>query len=321
MDGTQEGVQLTSRCSGPAFGRPLIGKALDNINMSDGNFLINLGDLSKPATVLIEKVSDAVGGVFRPAQIKRVAKAEAEANKIRALANIEISEIEHRAMQRLVHEEGKKQENIEKITADATRQLNEDAKPENIDNDWIANFFDKCRLVSDGEMQSLWSRLLASEANVPGTYSKRTVNLISSLDKADAQLFTNLLTFGWFLGDVVPLVYDVQDEIYNKQGINFNSLNHLDSLGLITFNSISVFQRLELPKIITVGYYREPFTIELQAEKKNNLNLGLVLLTAAGQQLAPVCGSAPSNEFKQYVLEKWKSLGYVLSCPLPNKAN
>lgn len=76
--------------------------------MSSGNSLINLGELSKPATVLIEKVSNAVGGIFRPAQIKRVAQAEAEAENIKALANVEISEIEQRAMQRLVHEEGKK---------------------------------------------------------------------------------------------------------------------------------------------------------------------------------------------------------------------
>ena len=36
--------------------------------MSD-NFessLINLGDLSKPATVLVEKISDAIGGIFKP---------------------------------------------------------------------------------------------------------------------------------------------------------------------------------------------------------------------------------------------------------------
>ena len=272
--------------------------------MSDGNSLINLGDLSKPATVLIEKVSDAVGGIFRPVQIKRVARAEAEAEKIKALANIEITEIEQRAMQRLVHEEGKKQENIEQITADAINQLNEDADPSNIEDDWIANFFDKCRLVSDREMQSLWSRLLAGEANKPGSYSKRTVALISSLDKPDAQLFTNLLTFGWFLGDVVPLIYDEQNEIYNKNGINFNTLNHLDNLGLITFGNISGFQRLKLPQTITVGYYREPFTIEFPSKENNSLDLGKVLLTQVGQQLAPVCGSTPSDEFKQYVLEK-----------------
>ncbi len=33
------------------------------------NPLAKLGDLTKPATVLIEKISDAVGGVFKPYQI------------------------------------------------------------------------------------------------------------------------------------------------------------------------------------------------------------------------------------------------------------
>ena len=34
-----------------------------------------------------------------------------------------------------------------------------------MEEDWIANFFDKCRIVSDSEMQSLWARVLAGEAN------------------------------------------------------------------------------------------------------------------------------------------------------------
>lgn len=45
--------------------------------------LVNLGDLSKPANTLIEKVSSAIGGIFEPWQIKRVAKAEAEAGLIK----------------------------------------------------------------------------------------------------------------------------------------------------------------------------------------------------------------------------------------------
>jgi hypothetical protein len=46
------------------------------------NPLAKLGDLTKPATVLIEKISDAVGGIFKPYQVVRLAKAEAEANRI-----------------------------------------------------------------------------------------------------------------------------------------------------------------------------------------------------------------------------------------------
>jgi hypothetical protein len=53
--------------------------------MSDGNSIINLGDISKPAVVLIEKISDAVGGYFKPHQIRQLARAEADAEKIKAI--------------------------------------------------------------------------------------------------------------------------------------------------------------------------------------------------------------------------------------------
>ncbi len=45
--------------------------------MTDGTSLVNIGELSKPATVLVEKISDAVGGIAKPWQIRRIAKAEA----------------------------------------------------------------------------------------------------------------------------------------------------------------------------------------------------------------------------------------------------
>jgi len=57
--------------------------------MSDGNSIIHPGDLSKPATGLIKKVSEVFGGVFLPYQIKRIAEAE----KIKAWAGIVTSEM------------------------------------------------------------------------------------------------------------------------------------------------------------------------------------------------------------------------------------
>ncbi len=50
--------------------------------MPEGNSLINLGDLSKPATILIKKISNAVGILYEPRRIKNTAKAEAEADKL-----------------------------------------------------------------------------------------------------------------------------------------------------------------------------------------------------------------------------------------------
>jgi Protein of unknown function (DUF2806) len=126
--------------------------------MSDGNSIINLGDLSKPAVVLIEKISDAVGGLWKPTQIRRLARAEADANRTKAIADIEITELQQRALQRFVLEEAKKQENMESITAKMLPSLKEEATPANVEDDWIINFFDKCRLISDEQMQSLWAK-------------------------------------------------------------------------------------------------------------------------------------------------------------------
>ncbi len=279
--------------------------------MSKGISLVNLGKLSKPATVLIEKISEAVGGVFRPMQIKRVAEAEAEAERIKASARIEVSEMQRRAVVRLFNEEGRKQENIEKIAINATTQLEDSAKPEDIDNDWIANFFDKCRLISDKEMQDLWSKLLAGEANQPGFYSKKTINLVANLDKDDAQLFTNLLTFKWLIDDVVaPLIYDKYHKIYNDKGIDFDSLNHLDDIGLIKLRDFVI---AELPKITKASYYGDEITIGFRTKNNNDINAGQVLFTRAGEQLIHVCGSSKSEEFKQYILERWRKSGYILS--------
>ena len=112
--------------------------------MSDGNSVINFGELAKPATVLIEKVSNAVGVLYEPRRIRKKAEAEVEAEKIKALADIELSEIQQRGIERFVHQEARKQENIESITTQASSQLNDSAKADELEEDWIAHFFDKC---------------------------------------------------------------------------------------------------------------------------------------------------------------------------------
>jgi hypothetical protein len=279
--------------------------------MSSENPIISLGELSKPATVLIEKISQAVGGLFRPYQITRVAKAEAEAERIRAEGQIQISDVQRRAFYRWLGEEAKKQRNIEDITREALPEVKEQSHPENVEDDWIANFFDKCRLISDSEMQQLWSRVLAGEANAPGTYSKRTVNFLSSLDKTDAALFTELCSFCWWVGDLVPLVLDVRNEVYRRHDITFVSLSHLDSIGLIQFGDVTGFVRMDLPKVVSTLYYDQGVDLEFPKESDNQLEIGKVLLTRIGRELAPVCGSRPDQDFFNYVVNHWKQRGYV----------
>ena len=269
--------------------------------------LLNLGKLSKPADTLIKKISNAAGVLFEPSQIRRVAKAKAEAARIEAQSEIEITDLHRRAARRWIEEEAQRQKNMEEITAKVLPQLDENAKPDSIEDDWIVNFFDKSRIVSDNKMQDLWSRVLAGEANSPGTYSKRTVNFLSGLDKTEAELFTKLCGFGWQIGNIVPLVFDVQEETYNRYGINFNALSDLDSIGLIQFNSLTGFKRLNLSKNIILLYYGKPLHLNLPKDTDNELDIGKVLLTRLGQELAPICGSKPVEGFWEYVRDNWKN--------------
>lgn len=277
--------------------------------MADGNSIINLGDLAKPATVLIEKVCSAVGVLYEPRRIKRKAEAEAEAEKIKALAGLELSEIQQRGIDRFVQQEARKQKNIESITAQAARQLTPDANTDALDEDWIAHFFDRCDKVSDKNMQSLWSRLLAGEASTPGTYSKRTVDFVASMDKKDAELFTRFCQFTWTVAGPVPLVFDSKDEIYRKSGIDFSKLKHLDAIGLISFEAVSGYKINNDAKYLQIHYFGQPTLFECKNESANTVNIGQVIFTQAGRELVNVCGAQPNQEFREYALKKFSEQG------------
>lgn len=275
--------------------------------MSDDKSMsvVNLGNLSKPADTLIKKVSSAIGGIFEPWQIKRVAKAETEASLMKAKTGIEITDLHRRAMRRFVEEEANRQENMEEITKKALPQLESKSDPSMMDDDWVTNFFDKSRIVSDTEMQYLWAQVLAGESNKPGTYSKRTVSFLGDLDKRDAELFLALCGFGWAVGRFTPLIFDAQATIYNEKGINFETLTHLDSIGLIQFDSPLGFERQGLPKAFTVSYCGQPLSLTMENEKDNKLPIGNVLLTQVGTELALVCKAPGVDGFVDYVKEKW----------------
>jgi hypothetical protein len=281
--------------------------------MSEGGALINLGNLTKPATVLIEKVSGAIGLLYEPTHVRRMARAEAYAREIAVRA--ELSELEQRAMLRFVHEERRNQANMETVTAGAISVLPDNAQPERLDDDWLAHFFDRCRLVSNKEMQTLWSKILAGEANNPGTISRRTIDLVATLTKEDALLFTALCGFVLTInGEMQPAIFDLNNQPYIEQAITSTTLMHLDDIGLIRFaenvQAPSNF-RLPFPKHVELNYFGQIADIMFRDEVNNQLPIGRALLTRAGMELAPLSGSKPVLKFLEYAFQKWRDRGDI----------
>ncbi|MGV2871919.1 DUF2806 domain-containing protein [Colwellia sp. E150_009] len=282
--------------------------------MAEGSSVVNFGDISKPATVLIEKISSAVGVLYEPRRIKKMAVAEAEAEKIKAISSLELTEIQQRGIDRLINQEERKQKNIESITAQAIHSLPNEARVDDLEEDWIAHFFDKCDKISDKEMQTLWSGLLSGEATKPGSFSKRTVDFVSSMDKKDAEMFRRLCQFTWVIDEPVPIIYDTNSDIYKKNGIGFDELNHLQDIGLITLQMSTGYLHTELPKITKVYYFGECTEIVFPEETpKNSIDIGKAIFTQVGVELERICDAEKNPEFFEYILTRLGSRGGKVS--------
>ena len=283
---------------------------------NENNSLSDLAKLSDPAKVLIEKISDAIGAAFKPWQIRRIARSESDAAIIGAETEIKISEIERRGLLRRIQLDGLKQQNIENITAKAIDSLDDNANTQNMDNDWIVNFFDSCESISDIEMQNIWAKILSGEANKPKTYSKRTVNIVRQMSKEDADLFSHLCRFAMAFkrnrkNPMQPIIFgDNTDTIESFDNISLEDINHLESIGLISHNSTGcVLTDNSEIAVFHVEYYGNQIYASLP-KTVSSLPIGIVSFSRAGHELYTICKmNQPIDGFTEYVKKHWERQG------------
>ena len=262
--------------------------------------------LSKAVKALIDHTAKFIGDALEPQQIRRIAKAKVDAALIEAEGDIVVEDLHRRTARRWIKDEMRDQINMEDIRAASLPQLNDDARPNLMDDDWTINFFDKCRKTSDKQMRNLWSRILAGEANSPGSFSRRTVNFVAELDKSEAELFSTLCRFSWRIKSVHPLIVSHQDEIYNEYGINYTSLSHLASIGLVDFHSLGQYNILGITRdTFIVSYFEKSCLLDISGIPKKKIETGQIKFTKIGEELAPLCDSRQVDGFFDYVLEKW----------------
>ena len=243
---------------------------------------------------------------MKPIHIRRIAMAKADAAVISAETDIEIEDLKRRALRRWVQEEVSHQRNMESTTVKALPQLVDDARPDRLNNDWLVKYYDKCRKVSDEGMPNLWSCILSGEANSPGSFSRRTVNCVADIDKEEAERFSTLCRVSWFIGTNCPLIIDHRDKIYNEYGVNYTSLSHLHSIGLVDFHSLGQHHVSSATQDrIIVSYFDRSYLIDVSKSSKKILEVGQIMLTKIGKELAPLCRGNPVVNFRDYVLEKW----------------
>lgn len=282
--------------------------------MSDSKLPLDLTGLSAPATKLIEVVSNAIGVVYEPTRIRRKAKAEADAALVLARNKEEVTDIELRATKRLVTRELRRQENIENITRKALDALPPNVSEKPVDPDWTFRFFEACEDISNDEMQTLWAKLLAGEVASPGKFSSRTVRVVRDLGAREANLFTTVCTYLWNFPShgLLPAMPEVDSDRLKGQGLDLPSLFDLGSLGLLEINTVAGFSLNNVSGPMLTNYFDKPVIIQSQSYPAS-LQLGKVLLTSVGRELAPISGAVSDDGYFLETIDGWRKAGLSVS--------
>ena len=214
--------------------------------------------LSKPTTKLIELVSNAIGTVYEPRKVKKLADAEAyRIKKITTSAqetgfngeieflddkikinsnNLEFKLLVKNEVKRLFNEN----ENIKKIADFAYNELDNDMTDinEEIDEDWKNDFFDKSRKIYNEDLQFIFGKILAGEIKQPGTHSKRLLNTLSTLSQKEAITFNKISKYVFRASKSAFIIS--KKEILDTFDIKLEDIIILEEAGLINSNPLVI---------------------------------------------------------------------------------
>ena len=137
-------------------------------------------------------------------------------------------------------------------------------------------------------------------------------NILPTLNQEDRALFVSFCQFLWIQGEPLPLIYDIDDKVYTRQGITLRTLERLEVIGLIMYESRG-FIKKGLGKHTRLFYAGKPTKIGFSSEINNQLFLGHVLLTNTGKKMAHSLSAPRNQQFYEYVIGRWFNQGLVLS--------
>ena len=199
------------------------------------------------------------------------------------------------------------------------------------DHDWTGRFFNYVQDVSSEEMQLLWAKVLAGEADRPGSTSIRTLAILRDLDKRTAALFRRLSSLcisigqhGQFLDCRVPSLHgSAGANSLREYGLSFDKLNALNEHGLIIadYNSWFDYQLcigLEIPgQMVRLPFlYRKRHWVLVateQRERTQEFRLHGVALTESGRELSRVVELELVPSYDEALKAYFESKGLVMT--------
>lgn len=296
--------------------------------------VLGIPAISNGVGKLLETVSHQIDLAAEPYHIRKMAAAEADAKAIKVIgderAKLLKAELKGiaggeyaRAIELAILQADRRLQCISSVIVGAAGFVPDTVSDKPVDQDWLTQFLVHCQDVSNAEMQSIWSQLLAGEVAMPGSFSLRTMAAVKLLSREDAHLFTRLCKSVWTeVGDRIERHVLLPFTTTNSKdsGLTFGELTHLESVGLVRLVHQGCFHLLIEDSIIvrygesSYSIKRDPsyFSRKARPVLPNNVDhahvfeMGPVSLTDIGSQLAPIAGAEISKDHCDWVRTRYQ---------------
>lgn len=243
--------------------------------------LISFDALGDVISKLIDKLSSAIGWIVN----RETPEKAAVDTYIEEIKASDYDSLTKAALISNAKKTIKEYSNQVDILEIAAGKLHADAKPEGLDDDWLAQFMDKARLVSSEEFRLIWGSILARECNAPGSIPRSLLHTLENMDRESADSFMTLCRLSIELeGDHAPIIIASRLNEYKEFGLNLDRLIDLKALGLIEMDLDLLeasFYMLEAendsPKVVYHDVEYEP--------GQKTVKVGCVLFTRTGEAL------------------------------------
>lgn len=201
---------------------------------------------------------------------------------------------------------------------------------ETISDDWLNVFEAEGRLKSTEEAQAQFSKILAGEIQNPGSFSTRSIRILSSLDQIVANHFVTLCSLGIAQFDEVRIPSmggDAANNSLQEYGLGFGTLNLLNEHGLIIsdYNSwreitpCRVLPGLE-QQAVGIPFRHQgrhwllmPVSNNAKDVANKTIRVHGVALTQAGRELSSIVGIKPMNAYTERLAKYFERQGFRMT--------
>ena len=199
---------------------------------------------------------------------------------------------------------------------------------EEIDDDWMAFFKGKVDNLGSEEVRILFGKVLAGEVRAPGSFSKRTLTMLSELDTETGRLFQRFCSISLRIDNLDIRVVtngfgNTGDNALQPYGLSYPALSQLMQAGLIAndLNSWSERPALALGYPFEIGGVCYQLRIseakfpELNAPEKivkAMKRLHGIALSTAGKELRRIVEMKPDEAYVTRLAQEFATCGFDL---------